>query len=183
MAHELPERRIAYSLRQYGFPMFFPYKEGRHRRIPLEDLIIRILENSTDARFIYGIPVMIAKNKINYIALLNKANSKRIQNRLGWIIEEILNSFKSVGIEKDRSRLKGLIRKIKKTDSEHYVSLDPEIESDRVYGLALRSDIARRWNILTAYDTSDFVRILRIYINGKKENLLQGSNRNTKRIR
>lgn len=183
MTSQLLEERIESNLRSYGFPMFTLREGVKSSRIQIENLIISILAKNDRARFVYSIPVLIAKNSVNYAVLLEKAISAGIQNVLGWIIEETINSFESLGINKDLDKLRSLIKKIPKDTSDHYVSLDQALESDRLYGLERRSDIAAKWNVITGHNTADFTRILRAYTNDKKEHQLQKPYRSPQRTR
>ena len=151
---------IPYNLSRYGFPLFGAERfSGNYMAI--EDLILLVLHDCEEPRYVHGIPVLLKKNKVDYQYLVGRARKKGLINALGWILEETKIAFENRKLSYD-SCLPEIIKNLEseKMDKDVFITLE-NTASLASHARDRRSEIARKWNVLFASD--EFGRMLDIY--------------------
>ncbi len=144
---------IEYNLSEYGYSII-SLKKRKSRKIPLEELIVKILIKYPHARFIEAIPFLLIKNKINKFRLLELASKYDIKNKIGYLLETAF-------MLKPMPYLKDILLYFKG-------NIDPEISI--LYGedydfLARTSPLRiRKWNLLGRFFDEDFLKLKEAYL-------------------
>jgi len=142
---------IEYNLSLYGYQMLL-LKKKHARKIPVEDLIINIL-NHPSARFIEAIPILLIKNKIDKYYLLDLACKFGVKNKLGYLIE-------TANILKELPYLYDLLDYLKASKDEEISYL---VEGDADFLMNTSPGRIRKWNLLGRFFDEDFRKLALTY--------------------
>lgn len=144
---------IEYNLSEYGYGMI-SLSKGRRKKIPLEDLIVKILLKYPYARLIEAIPFLLVKNKADKFRLLELASKYGVKNKLGYLLETAF-------MLKPIPYLGDLLSYLK-------ANMDPKVSilcGDDYDFLIKTSPLRiRKWNLLGRFFDEDFFRLKEAYL-------------------
>jgi hypothetical protein len=140
------------NLSYYGYPMFG--KPAKGARIPLEQLIVMVLDSYPSARYIEAIPVLIIKNRIDPFRLLDLASNHGIRNKVGYLIETAMMLKPLPHLRQLHEYLK--VNKDKRI--QHLVEGDTSFLADTSPRRVLD------WNLLGRFFDEDFRRSAEAYL-------------------
>ncbi|MBI4139354.1 hypothetical protein HY483_00140 [Candidatus Woesearchaeota archaeon] len=177
MTHVLPKQdalrtpsnddTLLYNAARFGFCIGGAPLIGQ--QLSVEDTILTILQDCKQPRLIEGIIVLVAKNKIEYDSLLQKAYTieKRIPgivNSLGWILDEARASFQRLGVSHDPALTSAIdsLYSQRRTDTLFFVGTE-DATSDIDYEETFRGEFPRKWNVLYVTDNSSMDKYLWTY--------------------
>lgn len=156
-----------YGLGEYGHSVEHPKPIK-----PIEELIMEILTKNPDPRYILGIPVIIAKNKVDYEKLLALAEKNDALRRVGYLLDVTQN------ISKDRILLLNIETFIQKAydslnDSMPEESLYPDSEETKrnlmnIY-LDKNNSVAIKWKVFTLNEVDDIKDVFQLYTEGPRD--------------
>ena len=143
---------VEFNLSNYGYELVSLNKK-KAKIMPIEELIIRIIMKPK-ARFIEAIPILIIKNKINILKLLELASVCGIKNKIGYLIETAM-------MIKEMDYLKELVSYLKsnKDNEESFL-----IEGDYEFLSKESPERVRKWNLLGRFFDEDFIRNSKVYL-------------------
>jgi hypothetical protein len=144
---------IEYNLGLYGVPLFST-KRARQRKLPLEQLIIRILSFPTHARHIEAAPLLLAKNHADQLKLLELAIQSDCKNKLGYILE-------TAQLLKYKEEYRELLRYLKQTKDRKIEAL---VEGDEDFLTETSPKRVKSWNLLGRFFDEDFRRNAEAYL-------------------
>lgn len=135
-----------YGLGEYGHSAEHPKPIK-----PIEELIMEILTKNPDPRYILGIPVIIAKNKVDYEKLLTLAEQKNTLRRIGYLLEvtrEVAErNIMSEGIEKYIEEAYALVSNLSEESLYPYTPKEKEIYHHHVTEEG--NELAVKWKVFT----------------------------------
>ena len=144
---------IEYSLSEYGYSII-SLRKTKHKKIPLEELIVKVLIKYPHARFIEAIPFLLIKNKADKFKLLELASKYGIKNKIGYLLETAF-------MLKPIPHLKDLLSYLKS-------NIDPEVSilcGDDYDFLSRTSPLRiRKWNLLGRFFDEDFFKLNEAYL-------------------
>lgn len=140
--------QIEYNLDSYGYSMI-SLKKKKARKIPIEELIARILIKNPNPRFIEAIPILMIKNRIDKFRLLELASNYNIKNKIGYLLETAFLLRKIAYLED----LLNYLRESKESE-ETFLA-----EGDREFLQKTSPERVRRWNLLGRFFDDDFRRL------------------------
>jgi len=146
---------FAHNLYRFGFPM--THNGTNTANIKIEELIIRILAEIPDPRFILGIPVIMHKNKIDIDKIYKLSIKYDVINPVGWILEEAYNTYnRCANIE--RKEIKNLINLLEplKKEEEQIISVEKYDGWFRKYAKKRQTNSAKKWHILSGFTEDGF---------------------------
>ena len=142
---------IEYNLSSYGYDMVSVHKQ-KAKKIPIEELIARILIKHPKARFIEAIPIIMIKNNIDKYKLLEIATRYGIKNKIGYLLE-------SASIIKPLH--KDLLEYLRKNKDEEISYL---VEGDYDFLLKTSPKRIKSWNLLGRFFDEDFKKLAGVYL-------------------
>jgi len=153
-------QRILYNAVERGVGLTnVPAERNRRWSIyPTEDLIIKILKYGEEPRLIYGIPIILYKNKVSYEKLANEAVKCCLANEMGYILQMTHRLFKEHNGHKIPDGLEHALAILKsnRDDNEHIIlraSTAPNIEE--VLKTAQLPE-EKLWNVLGRFTYEGF---------------------------
>ncbi len=133
----------------------------------IEELIIKILTKNPDPRYILGIPVIIAKNNVDYEKLLSLAEQNHALRRVGYLLDITQN------VSNNRIYLPNIETAIYKAYDSLKIEMPEESLSDfserskSIYReLALEKDergIAVKWKVFTLTSLENITKKFELY--------------------
>src|SRR3989338_712797 len=135
---------IENSLDFYGYPLMGTRKK-RIKPIPLEELIGLIITKHPSARFIEAIPVMITKNPIDPLRLIEIAAKHGIKNQIGYLLETAFAL-------KPMPNLKPLLGYLKISKEQRIQQL---VEGDADFLKKTSPPRIKKWNLLGRFFDKD----------------------------
>jgi len=144
---------IEYNLALYGYGMLLLRKK-KAKKIPIEELIAKILIRRPKARFIEAIPVIIIKNKIDKFKLLELAAKCGIKNKIGYLIETAL-------IIREMPYLRDLLSYLEKNKDMEISFLQ---EGDYEFLEKTSPKRIKKWNLLGRFFDEDFKKNAEAYL-------------------
>ena len=143
---------IEFNLSNYGYEMV-SLKKKKGKIIPIEELIIKIILKPK-ARFIEAIPILIIKNKINKLKLLELSSINGVKNKIGYLLETAM-------MIKEIDYLKDIIFYLESNKDEENSFL---VQGD--YGFLLRESPKRirKWHLLGRFFDEDFIKNAEVYL-------------------
>ncbi len=118
----IPEKDLSYNLERFGYREFGT-RTRAGRRICLECIIISAMLSS-DARKRESVPILLAKNKINYSLLVFLCQEHNILNKLLGLLNTLkkikcsnealsaIRILEAIGIDEEKADLKGIKKKM-----------------------------------------------------------------------
>lgn len=173
--HQTPE--MTHILSSLGYRLITRKSTmiDKSSRLGPEEAIIKVLTGHPDPRYIEGLPVIIAKNNVNYDVLLGlvrdlKEQDPHLPNKLGYILDITYTILKKVGVRKDYNKLESTITKLNKIKSSKESVIDPSIDTKvyRDFANSRRNERMKHWNIISLFDEDSFEKTLLLYINKEK---------------
>ncbi|MBI2128608.1 hypothetical protein HYU07_00060 [Candidatus Woesearchaeota archaeon] len=140
---------IEYNLSLYSYEMISVKRKRKRERMPIEDLIARILAKSSNVRFIEAIPVLLIKNNVDKFKLIELACKYGIKNKLGYMIE-------TAAMIKPKKNLKELLSYLK-NNKDKGVSFLAEGDYDFLSRTSPKR--VKKWNLLGRFFDEDFIKI------------------------
>lgn len=142
---------ILHNLSHYGYDLFLLRKTGKHRILPMEELMIQILIRFPEARFIEAIPALMLKNRIDKFELYRQAYDYGLANKIGFLLEIALHIAKRRGI--NIAYLNDLLRqlKLKKQETTQLFSM----LQDRKFLEKNTPKEMKKWNLMGLFSTKD----------------------------
>jgi len=163
--YQTPE--LTAALARYGYGL--GNLKGREippaaRRYGVEELVIRILTSNPDPRYVEGLPVIMAKNTIDYAKLLGIAENGNALKRLGWMLSMAKRSYKDLDVPYDLD-LEATVEKCKsaKGGLEEVFNPNFDIAPYRERAKRVREPISAEWGIMTLHTLEAFERNLILY--------------------
>jgi hypothetical protein len=150
--HKKVNSLIEFNLSHYGYELI-SVKKWRQKVIPLEELIIKILLRPK-ARYIEAIPILIIKNKLNKLKLLELASINGIKNKIGYLLETVM-------MIKEINYLKDLLAYLKETKDKNESFLTG---GDYEFLSRESPKRIRKWNLLGRFFDEDFFRNAEAYL-------------------
>jgi len=147
------ESIIEYNLNIYGYEMIL-LKKKKAKKMPVEELIARILIKHPKARFIEAIPILMIKNPINKFKLLETAVKYGIKNKIGYLLETAF-------IIKPMPYLKDILSHLGK-NKENEISFLQEGDYDFLAGTSPKR--IKKWNLLGRFFDEDFKKNADAYL-------------------
>ncbi|MEK6983606.1 MAG: hypothetical protein AABX33_03460 [Nanoarchaeota archaeon] len=144
---------IEYNLSLYGYPMFL-LKEKKGKKISIEELIAKILLKHSNARYIEAIPVIIVKNKIDKLKILEIAFKHGLKNKIGYLIETAI-------LIRPLPYLKEVLSYLKKNKDEEVSFL---VEGEYEFLSKTSPSRIKNWNLLGRFFDEDFISNARLYL-------------------
>lgn len=144
---------IEYNLALYGYKMLL-LKKRKTKKLPIEELIARILIKHPKARFIEAIPILMIKNPINKFKLLELAAKYGIRNKIGYLLETAL-------IIRQMPYLKDLLSYLKKSKDSEMSFLQ---EGDLNFLAKTSPKRIKKWNLLGRFFDEDFKKNAEAYL-------------------
>ncbi len=144
---------IEHNLSRYGYELI-SLKKKKGKIIPIEELIVTILVKFPKARFIEAIPIIIIKNHINALKLLELASNYGIKNKIGYLLEAAM-MIKPINYLKE---LLSYLHSNKDMETSFLVEGDYEFLS--------RESPARvrKWKLLGRFFDEDFAKNAEAYL-------------------
>ncbi|MFH1325075.1 MAG: hypothetical protein ABIH64_07575 [Nanoarchaeota archaeon] len=144
---------IEFNLSNYGYEMI-SIKRKKHKKLPIEELIVEIIIKYPSARFIEAIPFLIIKNKIGGFKLLELATRYGIKNKVGYLIETVF-------MIRPIPQLKGLLDYLIKNKENEMSFL---VEGDEEFLRKTSPERVRKWNLLGRFFDEDFKKLAKVYL-------------------
>ena len=147
---------ILYSLSHYGYDLILLKKAGKHRILPIVELMMQILIRFPEARFVEAIPALILKNGIDKFELYRQAYDYGLTNKIGFLLEIAFELAKTKNI--DIRYLKDLLQhfKGKKQRTAQYFS----IIEDKKFLQENTPKEMKNWNLMGLFSIKDFKEAL-----------------------
>lgn len=154
------EENIMFNLREMGFSLTnTDHMTGTTMRV--EDLVVEILQKAREPRCVEGIPVLLAKNPVDFDYLLRRAEEEGLHNAVGWILDEARTAYDSLGIpySSDLTKIVDECR-AKTQGDDHFVGEghDPSFEK---YAKHWRGQVAKKWSVL--FVSTQYEEVLKVY--------------------
>lgn len=156
-----------YGLGEYGHST-----EQPKSTMSIEELIIKVLTTNPDPRYILGIPVIIAKNKVDYEKLLVLAEQTRVLRRIGYLLDITQN------VSKNRIPVENIGSCVQKA----YLSLNDSMPEENLYPdseetkrslrdiyLAKNNSIAIKWKVFTLNEIDNIKDVFQLYTEGPRD--------------
>lgn len=138
---------IEANLSYYGYNMF-SLKKKKAKKIEIEELIIKILNEYPKARFIEAIPILLIKNKVDNFKLLELAILYHVKNQLGYLLETAL-------LIKPIAELKEILNYLKDNKEKEISYL---ITGDYEFLAKTSPKRIKEWNLLGRFFDEDFIK-------------------------
>ncbi|MFH0700959.1 MAG: hypothetical protein V2A62_00820 [Candidatus Woesearchaeota archaeon] len=152
-------QEIISSLSHYGYDLISLSKgKTKQRKICLEELIILILRDFPEPRFIEAIPILLIKNKIDSFQLLELCTKYHLKNEIGFLVETALLIHKKEELQELRDYLK------KNKDKEKRIL--GEEQPDKIKEFMVHNTPPRMlsWNLWGRYFDEDFINAAEGYL-------------------
>jgi len=143
---------IEHNLSHYGYELIL-LKKKKGKIIPIEELIIKIIMKPK-ARFIEAIPILIIKNRINKLKLLELTSIYGVKNKIGYLLETAM-MIKEIGYLKE---LTSYLEENKDKEESFLIEGDYEFLSKE------SPKRVRKWNLLGRFFDEDFIRNAKVYL-------------------
>ncbi|MFH1276735.1 MAG: hypothetical protein ABIH82_06505 [Candidatus Woesearchaeota archaeon] len=154
---QLTSQEIIYNLSRFNYDLI-SLNKNKGKEISLEELIIKIIIQNPQARFIEAIPILLLKNKTNRFKLLDLASTYQIKNELGYLIETAL-------LIKKNKELAELLSYLKQYKDKQQRILGEEMGDTYKDFLLLNTPTRLRlWNLLGRFFDNDFKNLARGYL-------------------
>ena len=156
---------IIFNLSRFGYDLISNYNFLDKINLKLENLIALIIAEYPESRYIESIPILILKNKINPLLLLELALKYNIKNQIGYLLETSFIIAKKFKITKRIFYLKDLLNYLELSKENEFFLLG--WESDNLYKDFLRKTSPKRikkWNLLGRYFDKDFIKNAKVYL-------------------
>ncbi|MBS3137580.1 hypothetical protein J4232_04040 [Candidatus Woesearchaeota archaeon] len=151
---QISRKDIIYNLSCYGYDLISVEKIKKANRIEIEELIMIILIQYPQARFIEAIPTILLKNDINQFELYRKSYDYGLINKIGFLLEiaSKIAKKKKIGFEQ-YSNLLQQFRKMKSSETIYFTTLTNVklLEKNIPF-------IMRQWNLLGRFSLEDFYK-------------------------
>lgn len=150
---------INYNLKSYGYGLFS--KAETKKKIRLEELIILILTRSQKARYIEAIPILLIKNKVNPLRLLDLALKYNLVNQIGYLVETSIIIAKKHKIKTGLEELLEYLASIKQDKDDFITRSD---SSYREFLMATSPPRLRLWRLYGRFYDEDFFELSKVYL-------------------
>lgn len=138
---------IEANLSYYGYNMF-SLKKQKAKKIEIEELIIKILNEYPKSRFIEAIPILLIKNKVDKFKLLELAVLYHVKNQLGYLLETAL-------LIKPIAELKEILNYLKDNKEKEISYL---VTGDYEFLTKTSPKRIKEWNLLGRFFDEDFIK-------------------------
>lgn len=140
------------SLEHYGYPLIshIPLKKGGV--LPIENLILEILDKTTQIREIEGIPLILSKNCFFPGLLSTNAKKRNLINKTGYICELSLDIFNEEGIEYNREELKVVSDELHPYKTEGDVPLINGLPKELIEKFRQKDHLEKKWGVIGCFD-------------------------------
>jgi len=152
---------IIFNLSSCGYELITPYASGKGKKIPLEELIMHILLQYPEARFIEAIPLLLLKQEIDPFKLLELATCFQMKNQLGFLLETALSLSKPISKKEELQNLLRYLRKNKEKE-QHLLGEDFGKEYKEFLTKSSSPRMAS-WHLLGRFFDEDFKMMARTY--------------------
>jgi len=148
---QINERRdaklIESSLAAYGYPLLM-IKKKKARKMPLEELIPKILIAYPEARYIEAIPWLIISQEPSPFLLCEIASTFSLRNKIGYLLETAI-------MIKPMKKYNDLLRHLEKTKEKGFSFL---VEGDHEFLMKTSPERVKKWNLLGRFFDEDWNR-------------------------
>tara|TARA_Y100000310_G_C20681161_1_gene816027 strand:+ start:2726 stop:3379 length:654 start_codon:yes stop_codon:yes gene_type:complete len=144
---------ITTNLKLYGYPLL-GLESKRTKKLPLEELIILIITKYPQARYIESIPILLLKNKIDGMRLLDLASEHGIKNQIGYLLDIVCMLGSNTSIR--------TLRDYFAHHKDHQVTF--LVQGDEDFLRATSPNRIKKWNLLGRFFDEDFRRLKEIYV-------------------
>jgi len=149
---------IIYNLSRYGYDLISFRKPIHEKKMALEELMVEIIINHPQPRFIEAIPMLLLKNNINQFKLLELATTYHLKNEMGYLIETAF-------MIKRKKELVTLLHYLQKSKEKERKILGEDLGEE--YKQFLMRDSPPRiksWNLLGRFFDHDFKTLAKGYV-------------------
>ncbi|MBI4440012.1 hypothetical protein HY638_03495 [Candidatus Woesearchaeota archaeon] len=135
------------------------------KQFGIEEIVVTILAENPDPEYIGGIPVILAKNPVDYGALVERAKEMGAVKKLGWILSVAKQCYEKMGIRYGHA-LDDAIERCRPAKDAPEEIIDPALGNPAYIRMAVerREPIAAEWGILTLYFNQGFEKKLDTYV-------------------
>ncbi|MBU0457089.1 MAG: hypothetical protein ABH824_01995 [Nanoarchaeota archaeon] len=155
---KITTEEIIYNLSRFGYDLITIKKIKAQKKYSLEELIIKILTIHPQPRFIEAIPIILLKNEIDQLKLLELTTKHHLKNEIGYLIETAL-------MIKKKEELKCLFNYLQKTKEKEKKFLGEEPTKEyREFILKNSPPRIKSWNLFGRFFDQDFKRLARGYL-------------------
>ena len=154
---------IIFNLGEYGYELIAISSLGKKKKISLEELIMQVLRNFPESRFIEAIPILLLKNPIDPFKLLELATLWHLKNQLGFLLETALSLQKRSDVRSNK--LSDLLYYLQKTKEPERHLLGEDFGKEYREFLARASSPRMQvWHLLGRFFDEDFKTGARVYL-------------------
>lgn len=157
---EAREEDVVRSLQDYGYPVLLTKGRKGGRRLDPTTLVLCVLSQFPDPRFVEGLPVVFFTQTLNYEWLYREAVRQGLQNRLGLVVEFTLQAFRLLGVTKDWKVLEDLAARLEKVKLSREETLRGEVLQGAALSLHrhFQDSLSQKWNLLTHFPLDTLTR-------------------------
>jgi hypothetical protein len=148
------EYHIIYNLSEHGYPLM-AIKKKKTKILKTEQLIIEILTKYQKARYIEAIPILLLKNPINAMRLLDLASRYEVKNIIGYLLET------ASLLQPLSKELQALLHYLKKNKEEKNASL---AQRDNIFLERTSTKRIKQWHLLGRFFDDDWKKLGEIYL-------------------
>ncbi len=163
--NKIKKSNIIFNLSKFGYDLISNYNFSYKENLKLEDLITIIIADCPESRYIESIPILLLKNKINPLLLLELALKYNIKNQIGYLLETSFIIAKKFRISKKIDYLNDLLEYLGLYKQNELIILG--YDADNLYKEFLRKTSPiriKKWNLLGRYFDEDFVHNAGVYL-------------------
>lgn len=155
---------IIFNLSNYGYELIAPYKIKKQPILELEELIVKILIQFPEPRFIEAIPIIIIKNKIDPYNLFYFAKQYDLINEIGYLLDISFMIAKKLKIKIDY--LKDLLHKLEQGRQKDQKILGIGATDEEYLSFLKKTspETIKKWNLLGRYFDKDFIELGSLYL-------------------
>lgn len=147
------------SFAKYGYPLFSHLNLTEGKLIPLEKLILEVLDKTTQFRELEGIPVILNKNKLAPVNIIGAAKTRNLIEKTGYICELSWKAFKELGIIENNSELTTVVAELYPFKSGTKIPLVGGLSSALLKNM--NSELEKKWGVLSPITIDSVMNSLR----------------------
>jgi len=152
---------IYVSLEHYGYPLIshVPLEQGRV--LPVETLVLEILDKTTHIREAEGIPIILSRTGVSPKTLTANARRRGLTRKTGYICELALRLFEETGITENREELKTAADELYPHNEDEEIALVQGLPAELVEHFRQNDYLERKWGIVGCVDYSSIKKLLK----------------------
>ena len=165
---EYQTKELTARLGRYHYPLGRVPKMEEKNDKSVEETIVEILARNPDSRYVKGIPILLAKNHVDYGKLSRLADSEGVVNQLGYVLETTQKLFQKNFVTCNDDNLGKAVEQLWKMRSPEPQFLDRGWEGNKGYLklISTKADylvLKDKWGVVTLFEFNDFKRNFELY--------------------